>query len=66
MLNFSLGFILAVWLIVGFVFMLLAGLTWKFKERHFDPAWMMLLGPLGYVAWRICEKREEKARERKD
>ena len=49
-----------VWVIIGALLGIAAGLTWNFKERHFEPVWMLLLGPLGIVAWRISENREER------
>jgi len=52
------GLAIAIWLLIGFVLMLMAGLTWRFAERHFNPGWMLLLGPLGIPAWVIAERIE--------
>lgn len=46
------------WVGIGFVLMVMAGLTHGFEDRHFSPAWMLLLGPLGWPAWQWAEKRE--------
>ena len=54
--------VLVVWVIFGFLLMIMAGLTYNFHERHFSPLWMLLLGPLGWYVWLWAEKREAKKR----
>jgi uncharacterized membrane protein len=49
-----------IWMVLGFALFLMAELTYKFEERHFNPMWMIFLGPLGIIAWLIAEKLEEK------
>lgn len=40
----------------------MAGVTHDFHKRFFNPAWMILLGPLGPAVWGWMEKREGKPR----
>ena len=54
------GVVLILWLSVGVIICIMAGVTHDFHKRFFDPSWMILLGPLGLFVWRWMEKREGK------
>ncbi len=57
-----LALLIFLWFFAGLALTLMAGLTHEFKERHFDPLWMMPLGPLGWPLWLYMDKTEARRR----
>lgn len=60
MVIFMTGVGIFLWLCVGAVLAFMAGTTHNFAERHFDPAFMLILGPVGIPVWWLAEKIEKR------
>jgi membrane protein required for beta-lactamase induction len=54
------GIGIILWLLVGFIIHIMAGLTYGFEKRFFAAFWLIPMGPLALVVWRLLEKWEER------
>ena len=60
MVTFMAGVGIFLWICVGLVLSFMAGTTHNFAERHFEPALMIILGPVGIPVWWLAEKLEKR------
>ena len=61
-INMIYGVAIISWLIIGVILCIAAGVTHDFDKRFFNPAWMIILGPLGFPVWAWVERKESKPR----
>lgn len=54
------GVLILIWLVIGVIATMMAGLTYKFEERFFSPAFLIPCGPLAFWLWLYMESRERK------
>lgn len=59
MIMASLIFAGIIWLCIGALLTVMAGLTRDFGKKHFPEVWMLVLGPIGIPVWMIYEHRYE-------
>jgi len=47
-----------VWIFIGIIIAIMAGLTYNFDKRFFNPVWLIPFGPLSIGIWLLLEKFE--------